>query len=271
MARTLDACGDLEGATEMLGKVDDLRRKFRVYPDLDTLAEVTRAWLCLRGGDLEQAGQVLDAFLQSPCCRPGFHREWALTARARLLVRTGQPADALALLSDRLEDARAKGRGRYWLGMYLITALALHASGDEPGAFRKLKEALAFARPQGFRRIFLEEGQPMQALLEAFRMRFPQSPLTNYISELLALFPLAPVPEGGISVRVEDFNESLSKREVEILRLVCQGLSNQEIADRLVLSVGTVKFHVHNIFGKLGVRDRPQAIAKAGLLGLGDK
>jgi LuxR family maltose regulon positive regulatory protein len=271
MARTLDASGDLEGAAEMLAKVDDLRRKFRVYPDLDTLAEVTRAWLCLRRGDVEQAGQVLDAFLQSPCCRPGFHREWALTARARLLVRTGQPAEALALLADRLEDARANGRGRYWLGMGLITALALHASGDEPGAFRRLKEGLAFARPQGFRRIFLEEGQPMRALLEAFRMRFPQSPLAVTVAELLALFPLAPVPEGGISVRVDDFNESLSKREVEILRLLCQGLSNQEIADRLVLSVGTVKFHVHNIFGKLGVRDRPQAIAKASQLGLGNQ
>ena len=58
---------------------------------------------------------------------------------------------------------------------------------------------------------------------------------------------------------------------MDILRLVCQGLSNHEIADQLVLSVGTVKFHIHNIFGKLGVRDRPQAIAKAGLLGVGDQ
>ncbi len=66
-----------------------------------------------------------------------------------------------------------------------------------------------------------------------------------------------------------DHHEPLTERELEILRLVCQGMSNQEIADRLALSVGTVKTHVHSIFGKLGARDRPQAIATAARLGLG--
>ncbi len=69
-------------------------------------------------------------------------------------------------------------------------------------------------------------------------------------------------------MRVAGLEESLSPREIEILKLVCQGRSNQEIAGQLVLSVGTVKFHIHNIFGKLSVRDRPQAIAKAAQLGL---
>jgi LuxR family maltose regulon positive regulatory protein len=72
----------------------------------------------------------------------------------------------------------------------------------------------------------------------------------------------------GPSVKIDGLYEALSPRELEILRLVCQGLSNQEIARQLVLSVGTVKFHIHNIFGKLGVRDRPQAIAKASQLGV---
>ncbi len=67
---------------------------------------------------------------------------------------------------------------------------------------------------------------------------------------------------------MDGLHEALSPRESEILRLVCQGLSNQEIARQLVLSVGTVKFHIHNIYGKLGVRDRPQAIAKAVQLGM---
>jgi LuxR family maltose regulon positive regulatory protein len=155
--------------------------------------------------------------------------------------------------------------------MCLVTALALDASGDQAGAIHRLEEGLAFARPQGFRRIFVEEGELMRTLLEAYRMRYPQSPLVGYVSELLVLFPLAPVPAGGISLKIEDFSESLSRREVEILRLLCQGLSNREIAGQLVLSVGTVKFHIHNLFGKLGVRDRPQAIAKASQLGLGNQ
>lgn len=103
----------------------------------------------------------------------------------------------------------------------------------------------------------------MRELLEDFRAQFPQSPRVDYVSELIGLLPPLPVPERGNSLKIEGLYEPLSRREIEILRLVCHGLSNREIADQLVLSVGTVKSHIHNIFGKLGVRDRPQAIAKA--------
>ena len=131
-----------------------------------------------------------------------------------------------------------------------------------------LKEGLVYAQIQGFRRIFVDEGEPMRELLEEFRGLFPQSQLSDFVAEILAIFPDLPVAESIPSTKVEGLFEPLSRREMEILRLLCQGFSNAEIAARLVLSVGTVKTHIHHIYGKLGVRDRPQAIAKAGLLGL---
>ena len=125
-----------------------------------------------------------------------------------------------------------------------------------------LKEGVAFAQAQGFRRIFVDEGECMRELLEEFRVLFPRTQLSVYASEILAIFPARPISESAPAVRTEGLFEQLSGRELEILRLVGQGLSNSEIAARLVLSVGTVKTHIHNIYGKLGVRDRPQAIAK---------
>jgi LuxR family maltose regulon positive regulatory protein len=130
---------------------------------------------------------------------------------------------------------------------------------------------LELAQAQNFRRVFVEEGELMRTLLEGFQIHFPNSPFRDYLAEIVSIFPALPKRVSETLIQIEGVYESLSPRELEILRLICQGLSNQEIAGRLVLSVGTVKFHVHNIFGKLGVRDRPQAIAKASLFGLESK
>ncbi len=111
-------------------------------------------------------------------------------------------------------------------------------------------------------------GERMRELLDEFRVLFPQAQLSDFVAEILAIFPAFSGAQSNHPIHPEALFEPLSGRELEILRLVSQGLSNSEIAARLVLAVGTVKTHIHTIYGKLGVRDRPQAIAKAGLLGL---
>jgi LuxR family transcriptional regulator, maltose regulon positive regulatory protein len=184
------------------------------------------------------------------------------------LLRTERPAEALAILSGRMEKAKEFGRGRDWLEMVLLTALALNITGDQDYAFQRLREGLAYGQAQGFRRIFVDEGRPMQDLLERFRVQDPRSSPGEFALDLLSMFPASPIPSSRETLGNESLVEPLSKREVEILGLLCQGLSNREIARQMVLSVGTVKTHVHNLFGKLGVRDRPQAIAKANFIGL---
>jgi LuxR family maltose regulon positive regulatory protein len=210
----------------------------------------------------------LETCLNSACGQHKFLLEWVLIVQARILIRTGRPADALTLLAGWLERAKETGRGRNWLSICLISALAYNALNDREKAFHLLGDGLVFAQAQGHRRALIEEGEALRDLLETFRVQFPQSPFTAFITEILALFPDPFSGKPGTSVKVEGLYEALSPRELEILRLVCLGLSNQEIARQLVLSVGTVKFHIHHIFGKLGVRDRPQAIAKAVQLGI---
>ena len=268
MGRILQAEGDLTGARAMLIKAQDICRRYTVYPDLEDLVQVFRARLCLDAGEPEHAWQVLETCLQTPCCGNELHRDWMLIAESRVLVQTDRPDEALALLAGRLESARENGRGRNWLEICLLTALALKACGEQHRSHEALNEGLVYAQTQGFRRIFVDEGERMRKLLEEFRVLFPQAQLSDIVTETLAIFPGKLVSERNHSIKIEGLFEQLSGRELEILHLVSQGASNSEIAARLVLSVGTVKTHIHNIFGKLGVRDRPQAIAKASLLGL---
>jgi LuxR family maltose regulon positive regulatory protein len=268
MGRILRAEGDWAGARAMLKKAQDLCRRYNVYPDLEDLVQVFHARLCLDAGEPEQAWQVLETCLQADCCRNELRLEWMLIAQSRVLVQTDRPTEALALLTGRLESAKENGRGRNWLEICLLTALALKASGERHQAHLVLNEGLVYAQTQGFRRTFVDEGERMRELLEEFGVLFPQKQLSDLASEVLAIFPAQSATKTTQSIKYESLYEALSGRELEILRLVSQGASNSEIAARLVLSVGTVKTHIHNIYGKLGVRDRPQAIAKAGLLGL---
>lgn len=192
-------------------------------------------------------------------------REWVEIAKARCLIYLGRTVEAEALISPRRDAAQEAGRGRNRLEMTLLMALAKTAQGEGSLGLALLKEALVYAQAQGFVRIFVDEGNSMQVLLKEFRSQFPKSSLRSWVDSLLVAFPakLTGHPSPG-----ENLIGPLSAREIEVLHLLCEGLSNQEIAVKLFLSVGTVKVHIHHIFRKLGVRDRPQAIVQARRMGL---
>ncbi len=134
------------------------------------------------------------------------------------------------------------------------------------------------AEPEGYIRTFVDKGEPMAALLQVAKS---QGGASAYVDKLLAAFDaekrevapmtgaqasaaeISPASSGG-----DGLAEPLSEREIEVLRLVTDGLTNQEIAERLVITVGTVKTHVHHIYGKLNVRSRAEAAARARALNL---
>jgi LuxR family maltose regulon positive regulatory protein len=164
-----------------------------------------------------------------------------------------------------LAAAEVGGRTGHAIEALIGLSLALQAQGKPDAALMALKRALALAEPEGYVRAFVDEGAAMAGLL-ARVTSFPA-----YVARLLAAFQGPEVESAGAPGAVAQPSalfEPLSQRELEILRLLAEGLSNRQIAARLVLAVGTVKAHVHTIYGKLGVQGRVQAIARARELNL---
>jgi LuxR family maltose regulon positive regulatory protein len=187
--------------------------------------------------------------------------------QARVHLAQGDPSAALAVLARQRELVEAKDWKDEQLKVMVLQAVAARAHGEKDQAVHLLARALAMAEPAGFIRLFLDEGLPMASLLsEAMALgRMP-----DYIRKLLMAWEaeqqqsensLSPPP-------AQPLLEPLSQRELEVLRLVAAGLSNQEISKRLFLVLGTVKGHTHKIFGKLGAQRRTEAIARARELGL---
>ncbi len=144
----------------------------------------------------------------------------------------------------------------------ILRALALHAQKRTPAALATLDRALDLAEPEGYIRLFVDEGPPMAALLHHAHARDRAS---GYVASLLAACGEAPEASSPLpSVLIEP----LTERELEVLRLLVEGESNREIARHLVVSIGTAKKHVSNICGKLGVQSRTQAIARTRTLNL---
>jgi LuxR family maltose regulon positive regulatory protein len=156
----------------------------------------------------------------------------------------------------------------------IIHALALEAQGNPVGALPMLERALTLATPEGYVRIFVDEGEPMAALLaQSAERRAQDDPNRIYVERLLSAFPRtegrglrtesAESTHSVLSPQSSALVEALSDRELEVLRLIAAGHSNQAIADTLIVAVSTVKRHINNIYGKLDVQSRTQALVRA--------
>jgi LuxR family maltose regulon positive regulatory protein len=176
---------------------------------------------------------------------------------ARLRIAQGRSAEALDLLKEWQEDAARNGRVRSLAEAWGLEALAQHANADLLAAVQSLGQALTLGHAKGFRRLFLDEGPRMAALLQAALPLLPRG-LSLFASALLHSFPpelTSPSLTTNSGVQVE----ALSQQELRVLRLLVAGLSNADIARELVVSTNTVKTHVKSIYRKLGVNSREEA------------
>ncbi|MEJ2598277.1 MAG: LuxR C-terminal-related transcriptional regulator, partial [Anaerolineales bacterium] len=172
---------------------------------------------------------------------------------ARLLMAGGKSAEALSMLNDLFSAQEEMGRMRAQIESLTLQALCLRSLGRIDKAVRILARTLLLAEPEDFTRVFIQEGPPMMALL---RTAGAQGHSPEYVKRLLEAF-------GETSAPQEAMLEPLSERELEVLRLAAEGLTNAEIAAELVIAHSTVKTHVNRIYSKLGVSTRTQAVARA--------
>jgi LuxR family transcriptional regulator, maltose regulon positive regulatory protein len=245
----------------------------------------TRLWL-------QQGNLAAAARWAQECVLVGDHEVGHVQQLMLVRVRLAQSqhdhggpflGDAQAILAQLLSAVEALGWMRYLIEGLMLQALVCHAQADRTSALSALQQALTLAEPEGYVRLFVDEGTPMRLLIEDCKVQMSQSiqspashayhRLLEYIHTLLAAFPGAEergqrtessVPTSSVlRPQSSTLVEPLSQRELDVLRLIAEGLSNQAIADRLVVAVSTIKKHVNNIYGKLDVQSRTQALLRA--------
>jgi LuxR family maltose regulon positive regulatory protein len=176
--------------------------------------------------------------------------------QARLLIAQDNPAAALEILSTLLETVESADRTGCVLEIYILQAIAYHLQNNVQ-AIATLKKAIVLAEPEMYCRLFIDAGPVMADLLN---QSAPADIAPNYIHKLLAAFPSQTTSINDTELQLID---PLSDRELELLGLIANGMSNREVAEELVLTVGTVKWHLSNIYSKLDVSSRTQAVARA--------
>jgi LuxR family maltose regulon positive regulatory protein len=268
LIRVLFSRGDVAAAEEIIQEIERIDREYYVPPWITNLVAAWQARIWLAQDKLEAASQwVRDRALDADGQLTYLH-EMEYIVLARILMAQGLLDKTTSLLSRLLEAAESGERTSRAIEILMLQALAFQVGGDTVRAMAALARALALAEPGGSIRTFVDEGPPMARLLyEALTRGI--SP--EYIRRLLAAFPVAE-PEQAEALRKSapqaELVEPLSERELEVLHLIAEGLTNPEIASGLYLSLNTVKVHTRNLYGKLGVHNRTQAVARASDLGI---
>ena len=273
LARLREAQGDRDGALDLL---EEAERRYvgDFFPDVRPVA-AWKARLWVAQGRLDDAlGWARERGL-SPHDELGYLREFEHLTLARVLLAGARrgladsaPREAIGLLGRLLGAAEAGERAGSVSEILALLSLAHQIEGDLPAALASLSRALTLAEPEGFVRVFVDEGPAMAALLKAHSAgRTAQGdPLQPYRDRLLAAFSQGdglPGAQGPAAPRPGALVEPLSEREREVLRLLRSELGGPEIARALVVSLNTLRTHTKNIYAKLGVGSRRAAVRRA--------
>jgi LuxR family transcriptional regulator, maltose regulon positive regulatory protein len=274
LARIRQAQGDAVAALEIVGEAG----RVELSPQVTALFNPVpsqRARLLLAQGDVHAAAQWTTAAGLSPDDEPEYAQEPAYLVLARVLLARNDPGPALTLLQRLLDAAASQGRTGSIVEIQALRALALAARGDHASALVTLTESVTLARRHGYVRVLADEGAPMRALLARLSAaRLGQQHAARridpgYLAALVRACGQADgVPPPRRAVPAPGLIEPLTDRELEVLRLLAAGKSNQRIAHDLVVALDTVKKHVTHVLGKLGAANRTEAAARARQLGL---
>ena len=285
LARVRQAQGHVDGAREAIRKAQELALKFDLTELDDFSVALFEARMRVAEGEIEAARRWAEErdlykYIDSPLREEAEAsydvrlRKYELLVLARLLIALERPDEALTLLESLVPIAERRGRPGMLIEIHVLTALAHRVQGDIDQAMTALEHALSLAEPEGYVRIFVDEGEPMVGLLEEAGRR---GVAQEYVVQLLAAFKDSMVQVSGTgpssdlkpgTLKLETLTEPLSEREMDVLRLLNTHLSSTEIAEELFISANTARFHIKNIYSKLGVHRRSDAVRRARELGL---
>jgi LuxR family transcriptional regulator, maltose regulon positive regulatory protein len=236
-----------------------------------------RARLQLAQGEVAAAARWAQQRGLGPDDEPGYLREPEYLVLARVLLAQDHPGPALGLLARLHAAAVSQDRTGSVIEIQALHALALAAAGEEEAAVDALAQALTLACPQGYVRVFADEGPPMAALLgrlvaaQQAKHAAARGVELGCLARVLRAFGGKNAMEGsrrGAAAAVPGLVEQLTARELEVLVLLAAGTPNQHIAEQLVVTLDTVKKHVSHLLGKLGAANRTEAVTRARQLGL---
>ena len=258
-ARLKLAEGEVETAAEYLERVRPLMEQAQ-FPEWTSQFERTQLELWLAQDRLRAAVNWSDEMLQDGGIEARPESGVTQLAIARVLIIKGDAPSlerAKTFLERLIKASQEEGRTVITIEARALEALADWRRGERAGAMTSLEHALRLAEPEGYVRLFADLGLPMARLLQEARSR---SVMPEYVDSLLAAFGADLEHPAPAQVALP---EPLTPREEEVLGLIAAGLTNREIAEQLVVSPETVKKHTGNIYGKLGVSNRTQAVARA--------
>jgi LuxR family maltose regulon positive regulatory protein len=257
-ARIRQATGDIDGALALYDDAD--RRYFTDFSPGIRPPSALRARMLITQRRLSDAVRWARDAGVSADDELTYVREFEHATLARLLLAQERRGVALALLARLLEAAQEGGRTGSVLDILVAQSLAFDGSGDVESALAAIERAAQLAEPEGYVRVFLDEGPPMASLLKRAAARRAAS---NAVTALASAFapPRRVIANQGLV-------EPLSERELEVLRLLEGDLDGPGIANELIVSLNTVRTHTKNIYAKLGVNSRRAAVRRGAELGL---
>jgi LuxR family maltose regulon positive regulatory protein len=276
LARIRQAQNRGDEVAPLIEKARELALQFETTTLDDIMVDLYEAKLFLAQGDLEAAiawikERNVEDFLDSEQWieqAGNFHehlRKYELIILSRILIAKNEPQRALEILIPLLSAMKELHRTDLILEILILQAIAQQAAGDLKEAMRMIKEALSIGEKANYIRIFIDGGSVVAKLIyEASQ----QGVLPEYCGKLLNAFPDPNQNDLPTGTSEAELIEPLSPRESEVLTLISEGLTNREISERLFLTLGTVKVHTRNIYGKLCVNNRTQAVARARSIGI---
>jgi LuxR family maltose regulon positive regulatory protein len=265
LARVAMARGHAEEATQILADGIEVINNLQISWQAPLL-ESYQAMLWARLGDTglaEAWSQKSGIDIDQPIL---FNQEPVAVPLARVWIAAGRYKEARALLNKLIEANEARQAWGQVIQLRIFESLAAFSQGDSGAAFASIQHALQLAEPENYQRIFLDEGETMRTILQqaADRLEEEEAPagIKNYTRHLLGAFQEEPYFRSPGDKPSAPAPGQLSEREIEVLQLLGEGLTNQEISARLFITLNTVKAHLKSIYGKLDASNRVQAIAR---------